>query len=311
VRLWLAPKQGTDAAMALAMGHVMLREFHLDKPSQYFTDYVRRYTDMPMLVMLEERDGYYAAAVRCAPPIWWTLGRKITRSGKPSPITATATGGAKRFYRLPLGRKGKWNLEQRDGTTGEETELRLSLLGSQDEIAEVGFPYFGGEGSEHFNKVELENVLLHKLPVKRLQLADGSTALVTTVYDLTMANYGLDRGLNDENCATSYDDVKAYTPAWAEKITGVPARIIRIAREFADNADKTHGRSMIIVGAGLNHWYHLDMNYRGLINMLIFCGCVGQSGGGWAHYVGQEKLRPQTGWQPLAFALDWQRPART
>lgn len=36
------------------------------------------------------------------------------------------------------------------------------------------------------------------------------------------------------------------------------------------------------------------MNYRGLINMLIFCGCVGQSGGGWAHYVGQEKLRPQT-----------------
>ncbi|MDI8993207.1 molybdopterin-dependent oxidoreductase, partial [Salmonella enterica subsp. enterica serovar Anatum] len=35
------------------------------------------------------------------------------------------------------------------------------------------------------------------------------------------------------------------------------AQIIRIAREFADNADKTHGRSMIIVGAGLNHWYHL------------------------------------------------------
>ncbi len=134
---------------------------------------------------------------------------------------------------------------------------------------------------------------------------------MTTVYDLTLANYGLERGLNDVNCATSYDDVKAYTPAWAEQITGVSrSQIIRIAREFADNADKTHGRSMIIVGAGLNHWYHLDMNYRGLINMLIFCGCVGQSGGGWAHYVGQEKLRPQTGWQPLAFALDWQRPAR-
>jgi nitrate reductase alpha subunit len=74
-------------------------------------------------------------------------------------------------------------------------ELRLSLLGSHDDIANVGFPYFGGEGTEHFNKVELENVLLHKLPVKRLQLADGSSVLVTTVYDLTMANYGLDRGL--------------------------------------------------------------------------------------------------------------------
>ncbi|MEZ5483063.1 MAG: molybdopterin-dependent oxidoreductase [Porticoccaceae bacterium] len=70
------------------------------------------------------------------------------------------------------------------------------------------------------------------------------------------------------------------------------------------------GKSMVIVGAAMNHWYHMDMNYRGLINMLIMCGCVGQSGGGWAHYVGQEKLRPQTGWLPLAFGLDWHRPPR-
>ncbi|HEY1394220.1 MAG TPA: nitrate reductase subunit alpha, partial [Methylibium sp.] len=44
--------------------------------------------------------------------------------------------------------------------------------------------------------------------------------------------------------------------------------------------------------------------------MLMLCGCIGQSGGGWAHYVGQEKLRPQTGWTALAFALDWIRPPR-
>ncbi len=83
-----------------------------------------------------------------------------------------------------------------------------------------------------------------------------------------------------------------------------------MAREFALNAEKTKGRSMVIVGAGLNHWYHMDMNYRGIINMLVMCGCVGQSGGGWSHYVGQEKLRPQTGWLPLAFGLDWSRPPR-
>jgi len=67
---------------------------------------------------------------------------------------------------------------------------------------------------------------------------------------------------------------------------------------------------MVIIGAAMNHWYHSDMNYRGIINMLMLCGCVGQSGGGWAHYVGQEKLRPQTGWTALAFALDWNRPPR-
>lgn len=77
--------------MALAMGHVMLREFHLDNPSQYFTDYVRRYTDFPMLVMLEERDGYYAAGrmLRAADLVdSWV--RKIIQSGKPLPSIPTA-----------------------------------------------------------------------------------------------------------------------------------------------------------------------------------------------------------------------------
>jgi len=48
--VWLAPRQGTDAALALAMGHVVLTEFHRDNPSPYFVDYLKQYTDMPMLV---------------------------------------------------------------------------------------------------------------------------------------------------------------------------------------------------------------------------------------------------------------------
>lgn len=313
--LWLNPKQGTDSAMALAMGHVMLKEFHLDREVSYFRDYVRRYTDMPMLVMLEQRDGGYYAAGRMLRasdlvdnlgqennPEWKTIAIDSLSGELVAPLGSIG-------YRW--GEEGKWNLEAREGKSQRDVELQLSLLGSHDEVAEVGFPYFGGIESEHFNSVALDEILLHKLPVKRLQLADGSEALVASVYDLTLANYGLDRGLDDANCATSFDEIKAYTPAWAEKVTGVSRQhIIRVAREFAENAEKTHGRSMIIVGAGMNHWYHMDMNYRGLINMLIFCGCVGQSGGGWAHYVGQEKLRPQTGWQPLAFGLDWQRPPR-
>jgi nitrate reductase alpha subunit len=34
------------------------------------------------------------------------------------------------------------------------------------------------------------------------------------------------------------------------------------------------------------------------------------NGGGWAHYVGQEKVRPLTGFMQVAFGLDWQRPTR-
>ncbi|MDF2766113.1 MAG: nitrate reductase subunit alpha NarG, partial [Rhodospirillales bacterium] len=128
---------------------------------------------------------------------------------------------------------------------------------------------------------------------------------------LFLANYGIDRGLGGANVAASFDEDVPYTPAWQERITGVSRdKVVAVAREFAENAAKTNGRSMIIVGAALNHWYHMDMIYRGIINLLVMCGCVGQSGGGWSHYVGQEKLRPQSGWLPLAFALDWGRPPR-
>ena len=174
-----------------------------------------------------------------------------------------------------------------------------------------GLPYFGGNENPHFRSVAQSPVTLHPLPAKQLTLASGENGTVVSVYDLILANYGLDRGLDDVNAAKDFAEVKTYTPAWAEQITGVPRQHIeQIAREFADTAHKTHGRSMIILGAGVNHWYHMDMNYRGMINLLVFCGCVGQSGGGWSHYVGQEKLRPQTGWLPLAFATDWSRPPR-
>jgi len=151
---------------------------------------------------------------------------------------------------------------------------------------------------------------VRNVPVKKLQLAEGEV-LVASVFDLLAANYGIDRGVGGGHVASAYEQNVPYTPAWQEAITGVKAAdVITVARQFADNADKTHGKSMVIIGAAMNHWYHCDMNYRGIINMLMMCGCVGVSGGGWAHYVGQEKLRPQTGWTALAFALDWHRPPR-
>ncbi|GHC22917.1 nitrate reductase subunit alpha [Kushneria pakistanensis] len=322
---WISPKQGTDSALGMAMGHVILKEFYLERQSAYFTDYVRRYTDMPMLVQLEAReDGSYVPGrqLRAADfdealgqdnnPEWKTVAWDEHRQQLVVPRGSIGF----RWGEAEEGR-GRWNLESLDAE-GEEIHLRLSQAEDHDRVVRVGFPYFGHIKHVHFNHVDGNDVLYHHLPARRLTLADGSETLAVTVFDLMVANYGIDRGLalsdgeaGEDDGATSLDQMRPYTPVWQEAITGVPAaQITRLAREFADNADKTHGRSMIIVGAGLNHWYHMDMQYRGLINMLIMCGCIGQSGGGWAHYVGQEKLRPQTGWTPLAFGLDWSRPAR-
>lgn len=311
---WLNPKQGTDSAVALAMGHVILKEFHVKRQSEYFQNYLRQYSDMPMLVKLEPRaDGSYSAGQFLrASELVNNLGESNNPEWKTIAINEVdgefvAPNGSAGFR---WGEKGKWNLEQLAGVGQDNVKLQLGIKDADDTV-DVAFPYFGGLEHEHFTHVPLSDLINRKLPAKRITLEDGTETFVTTVYDLTLANYGVERGLSDPSCAAEYSELKAYSPAWAEKITGVSAEeIIRIATEFADNAEKTRGRSMIIVGAGLNHWYHMDMNYRGLINMLIFCGCVGQSGGGWAHYVGQEKLRPQTGWQPLAFGLDWQKPPR-
>ncbi len=331
--LWLHPKQGTDAALAMAMGHVILKEFYFGangKPrSTYFDDYARRYTDLPLLVELKEMtlsDGRRAWVpdryVRASDfvdrlgqdnnPDWKTVAFDTT--GK-----VVLPNGSIGFRWGADGRKdaGRWNLEAKDARDSDEVKLKLSVIedGTQaNDAVEVAFPYFGGREAPHFTaNAQGGDVRVCKAPTVRMTLGNEAgtrETRVATVLDLLAANYGIARGLPGE-AAASYDDNAPYTPAWQEAITGVPrTQAIAVARQFADNADKTHGKSMVIIGAGMNHWYHSDMNYRAIINMLMLCGCVGQSGGGWAHYVGQEKLRPQTGWTALAFALDWIRPPR-
>ena len=141
--IWLHPKQGTDAALGMAFGHVILKEFHLDRPDPYFRDYVRRYTDFPMLVRLERRDGRLVADrfVR-ASDFDGALGETNNPDWKPVAIDE----GSDRPY-VPTGsvgfrwgEQGKWNLEGRDAATGAETKAQLSLIDRRDAVASVSFP---------------------------------------------------------------------------------------------------------------------------------------------------------------------------
>ena len=312
--LWISVKQGTDAALAMAMGHVILREFHVDRQAEYFEDYARQYTDMPMLVRLVKQGDSLVPDRLLRASDFDGQARRDQQSGMEDGRLSTRPPASivvpQRLGRLPLGREGQ--VEPRgEGSRGPRDQAAAVASPTiKDELADVAFPYFGNREHDHFAGTDHPSVLVRKVPAKRVQLKDGE-ALVASVFDLFVANYGVDRGFGGAHVAKSYDENVPYTPAWAEKITGVPRdQIIQVAREFARNAEKTKGRSMIIIGAAMNHWFHCDMNYRGVINMLVMCGCVGQSGGGWSHYVGQEKLRPQSGWLPLAFALDWSRPPR-
>ena len=293
---WLAPAPGTDGALAMAMGHVLLREFFVDRSTPYFESYVKRFTDLPFLISLDERDSAFV------PGKFLTahdLGRTdehaqfktvLMDSATGEPVVPNGTLGD-RFG--PQG-EGRWNLELGD------TDPLLTLYGADSEVVEVVLPRFDsadGSGS----------VITRGVPARRV-----AGRLVTTVFDLLLASYGVGRDGLPGQWPTGYDDPSSpCTPAWQEEITGVPAhKAERIGREFAQNAVDSKGRSMIIMGAGTNHYFHSDTIYRAFLALTTLTGCQGVNGGGWAHYVGQEKTRPLTGHGVMASANDWSRPPR-
>ena len=335
--IWMHPKQGTDAAVAMAMGHVILKEFYFPgegkERSAYFDDYVRRYTDMPMLVMLKEHtlpggetvmvpDRYVRASDfngklgQANNPEWKTVA--FDETGR-----VVLPNGAIGFRWGPDGRadQGQWNLEAKEARHGHDVKLKLSVLegaSPSTETAKVGFPYFGGIVSEHFPNSALTggspDVLVRTVPVQRIALGDEGdnerrwSPRSSICRSRTTASRAAWPANSPQRASTTTR--RTRRPGRSASPARRAQQVITVARQFAENAHKTQGRSMVIIGAAMNHWYHCDMNYRGIINMLMMCGCIGKSGGGWAHYVGQEKLRPQTGWTALAFALDWIRPPR-
>lgn len=301
---WLAPHPGTDAALAQGMTYVILQAFYQEQSVPSFNNYVKQYTDLPFLVTLEKGETAN-----------YTSGRFLRISDITEEETVNAEWKTCLLDKnsgkivVPNGTVGQrwedgkdWNLTLED-EIGNKIDPQLSLMEENHQQVEIDFPYF----SENGNKV-----LTRHVPAMEVTDKEGNTQLVTTVFDLMMSQYGIKRYAEDTLAADGYDDAESpYTPAWQEKITGVKqSLVIQIAKEFAQNALDTGGKSMVIMGAGINQWFNGDMTYRSIFNLLLLTGCEGVSGGGWAHYVGQEKLRPQEGWKTIAFAKDWTDGAR-
>ncbi|MCD3219168.1 nitrate reductase subunit alpha [Mammaliicoccus sciuri] len=298
---WLAPNPGTDAALAQAMTHVILQEYYEDKQEEMFINYAKQYTDMPFIIQLDKHgEGYKAGRFLRSSD----LGME-TEHAEWKPVVFDQN--SKQLV-IPNGTMGqryeegvKWNLNL-VGEDGKEIDPALSFKDHESKVMTIQFPYFDNDGNGIFER---------PIIVKEIENKDGDTIYIATIYDLMTSQYGV-RRLNHPLEASSYEDENSmYSPKWQEKVTGVKSSIVtQVAREFAQNAVDTNGRSMIIMGAGINHWFNSDTIYRSILNLVILCGCQGVNGGGWAHYVGQEKCRPIEGWSTIAFAKDWQGPPR-
>ena len=299
---WVPLHAGSDGAFWMAVSHVILSEFHYKKQTPYFIDYVKQYTDSPMLVKLEKEGDHYRP------------GRLLRANELPEHrdidngdwkfVAADVDGGS---YVVPKGSvghrwdktPGNWNMKFENSVDDRPYDPELTFLDKHDGVSQTMFDEWG-----------LDNKALRGVPTRQVETVSGPVT-VTTVYDLIMAQYGVNRGLEGDYPEDYTDKDAAYTPAWQEIFTGVDAKtVLQFAREWANTANLTQGKCMIIIGAGINHWYHANLMYRAGAMALMLSGCVGKNGGGLNHYVGQEKLAPMDSWSSLAFAKDWQNAAR-
>ncbi|MBK7628743.1 MAG: nitrate reductase subunit alpha [Bacteroidales bacterium] len=299
---WIPVHAGQDGAFWMAVTHIILKEAHYEKQIPYFLEYTAKYTDSPFLVELEKKGTRYTPG-------------KLLRANRTEKLKNIENGNWK-FLNIdgesgrlvcPRGsvghrwdsKDGNWSTLPIDGEDNTEYNPILTILGRQDDVFQVEFTDYA-----------MDKTRLRGVPVKLIDTIDGKVP-VTTAYDLIMAQYGVSRGLPGDYPENYEDRYSAYTPAWQEMFTGIGSEtLLQFAAEWIRTAEATRGKCMIIIGAGINHWYHGNLIYRAGQMALALTGCIGKNGGGMNHYVGQEKLAPVDSWGAIMAAKDWQGPSR-
>ena len=217
---WMAAHPGTDGALAMAMGHVILKEFIVDREVPRFQKYLKTFTDMPYLVSLREREPGVFVPNRFVTSA--DLGDE-SEGANLKTVLIDATSGAVTVpngalgFRYTESGKGKWNLD-----LGEVDPL-LSLHRSDSTNVEIDLPRFDIDQDKHSGG----GTMRRGVPIRMI---NGEP--VTTVFDLLLASYGVSRDGLPGQWPTGFDDASLpYTPAWQEGITSVPAATVtRVAR---------------------------------------------------------------------------------
>jgi hypothetical protein len=201
---WLAPHPGTDGALAMAMGHVILKEFLVERRTPRFIDYLKRFSDAPYLITLDERgDAWVPGKFLTAADLGGFTARvanaefkTVMLNDRSQPVVPNGSLG----HRFSADDEGSWNLDLgdidpllsiADGDQWRGASVAVDLP-RFDVAPEPGREHEGGAGA-----------IRRGVPVTTVE---GRT--VTTVFDLLLAQYGVAReslGLPGQ-WATGYDD---------------------------------------------------------------------------------------------------------
>ncbi len=286
----LAPEKA--AAFWTGVTHILLRRYFSQRTPGPFDDYVRRFSDAPLLVELELSKGQHHVAGLLESPattgehregrfLAWdeTTDRPFVVSGSSS-------------FRDPSA-AGRWNLRLRDPETGNPVALRLSMRGHGASVSvECTDPLTGG-------------AVLRPVPAREAILEDGRRVTVTTVLDLLLAHYGVrrsDPGSDETNRTEPFEEPHRE----AARECGIEASTLEsFALEWGETARRSGGRCLILAGPDGLRNSPPPGPAPAMAHALILTGCMGRRGGGFGFYSGQQKVIPADSWSFLSSARDW------
>lgn len=188
---WARIEPGTDAALAFAMGHVILKTFHVDRQEPYFLNYMRKFTDSPFLVALDDHgDGTY------------TPGKFLTAAQlSDASLNSTPNSTHRGLVMEENGRvvdpggtvADRWDNESSKWNLALDNADPVMSIAETDrfDTAEVLFPRFDLDTNPEdvgTGKPIGAGVVHRGVPVREV---DGK--LVTTVFDIMLAHYGVNR----------------------------------------------------------------------------------------------------------------------
>ena len=254
---WLPAQPGTDGALAMAMGHVDAQGV-LRRAAGAVLRRLRAALHRPAV----PRDARGAATARTCPG-----------SSSPRPTSATTTEGAAWKTVLVDGRTGepvvpngsmgfrytesgvgRWNLDL-DGVAPQLTPAAARTARPPRCCCRASTRSDGSGG-----------VLRRGVPVRRV-----AGRLVTTVFDLMLAQYGVQRDGSARHVAAGLrrrGRALHARLAGADHVGARRAGACGSPGRWPPTPRSPQGRTMIIMGAGICQWFHGDATYRAVLALL-------------------------------------------
>ena len=307
---WLPAQAGTDAALAMAMGHVILNEFFVDRRVPFFVDYVRQYTDLPFLITL-------TGPGRRAPDGGLVPGKFLTAEDLGTDGTATSAEDAWKTVLLDAATGGRrcrtalWASATPSRVKGSGTWISRAST-RRCPCADARSPRRrprcccrasirpSGEGG----------VLRRGVPVARAGRPAGHHRVRPDAGPVRRGPGRPSGRVADR--ATTTPPARTPRPGRRRSPASRPRRASGSPGSSPTTPRSPRGRSMIIMGAGICQWFHADATYRSILSLLVTdrLRWVATAAAG-PTTSARRSADPITGWISLANGLDWARPPRT